>query len=461
MREVRMTFGEHLEELRNRILVALLYLAVGVTISMIYGSDLMEWTLKPHYHALSVAQRGRVIAHMQKTVSRLDELTSVAPPAPTEGQKPLVKGEVRWEVLFARDVALPQLYGRLEGPFQKYEAWLRDWLAKNAPTVPAEERNRLVAGVRDLGSEFSRALVAEFASEFDTEEYPRIPQRFRELQRRLEEGGSTLGPSKIQSVIGWGKSISDVLRPLGQFIDFLDRQEKQAAKSQASLDILRKWTSESDLPRALNEILASLEKDAEQVVEGTSPRIWVISYIESFSTYFKVALIIGAFIAMPGILYELWKFVGAGLYAQEQKYVVTILPFSLALFLIGCAFGYFIMIPVGLEFLAGWGVENVELSFTLGSYVNLFFTLTLILGLVFQTPLIMIFLAKIGLVSTDLYIRGRRVAILSGVIIAVLLTPPDPFSWSLMAVPMLILYEVGILACRLLVKKRPAEVAET
>src|SRR5690606_20241615 len=109
-----------------------------------------------------------------------------------------------------------------------------------------------------------------------------------------------------------------------------------------------------------------------------------------------------------------------------------------------------VLIPVGLEFLASWGDTDIEMNFALGSYGGLFLTLTLILGVIFQTPLLMVFLNKIGLVSVHIYRRARRGAIFAGVCLAVVLTPPDPFSWSLMAVPMILLYELGILVCQLL-----------
>jgi len=181
----------------------------------------------------------------------------------------------------------------------------------------------------------------------------------------------------------------------------------------------------------------------------------VIDYTENFSSYLKVVMVFGVFFAVPFILYELWKFIGAGLYLHEQRYVVTFLPFSLVLFLAGGVFGYFIMIPVGLEFLAGWNAADVELNFRLGNYVGLFLTLTLILGVVFQTPLVMVFLNKLDIVSVDVYRRARRVAVFIGVCLAVVLTPPDPFSWSLMAVPMILLYELGIIVCRLLGSRTP------
>jgi sec-independent protein translocase protein TatC len=111
------------------------------------------------------------------------------------------------------------------------------------------------------------------------------------------------------------------------------------------------------------------------------------------------------------------------------------------------------MIPLGLRFLSGWGLQEVRIGFTLQNYIGLFMMLTLILGLVFQTPLIMIFLSKIGIVKVGMFRRARRIAIFAGVCLAVVLTPPDPVSWSLMALPMILLYEIGILACAVMEKK--------
>lgn len=457
MREVRMTFGDHLEELRRRIIFALIYLTVGVTISMIYGKEIMELTLRPHYRALSAAQRNRLIGRMEKTLSRLEsELTGVVPRAPAPGTKPLVEGEVHWEVLFARDVALPPLLVKLEAPFEEFAAEI----AAKPSSMTEADREVLSSAIRKLGGGVSRTFVSEFASEVENERFPGIPQRFQDLQKRLSEAAATVGPNQLQRAVGWGKDLDTVLASLRRLNDFLALRKAEVLKSDVPLDTLHRWVGASDLPRALNEILVSLEADAKEVVEGTPPKIWVISYIESFATYLKVALIFGIFIALPGILYESWKFIGAGLYPHEQKYVVVFLPFSLLLFGVGILFGYLIMIPVGLEFLAAWGPVEVDLNFTLGSYVGLFLTLSLILGLVFQTPLLMLFFAKIGVVNVQMFRRKRRIAVFVGVVLAVILTPPDPFSWSLMAVPMLLLYELGIIACDLLVRRKKEEAVD-
>jgi Tat protein translocase TatC len=413
---------------------------------MIYGKELVEWTLGPHYHAINAAQRDRLIAHMEKEVSRLSELTSPIPPQLAAGEKPLGEGDVYWEVLFASDVALPNVRSRLEVPFASFAATLESQLS----VLPETERARIAASARGLGTDLAAALVAEFASEYEVEAFARIPERFVELLRYLEEAAKTVGSTRVKRWLGWGKDLDSVLGPLRRFNEILGEKRAQVLEGQIPLEELRRRMRGTSLARSLDEMLDKLEKESRQVVEGTPKRIMVTNYIESFSTYLKVSLIFAVLLTLPFILYELWKFIGAGLYPHEQKYVVTLLPFSLGLFAAGMFFGYFVLIPVGLEFLAGWGLEEVDLNFTLASYVGLFFTLTLILGLVFQTPLVMIFLSKIGVMSVEKYRAWRRPAIFIGVVLAVVLTPPDPFSWSLMAIPMLGLYEVGIFACQIL-----------
>ncbi|HVR74764.1 MAG TPA: twin-arginine translocase subunit TatC [Planctomycetota bacterium] len=453
MREVRMTFGEHLEELRKRIIFSLLYLAGGLGVTFAYGEELLEWTLGPHYQAVTAAQRDRLVNRMSKTARRLEELTSAVPPTLAPGKKPLVDGPVTaedWALLFTREVTGEQIVESLEMSFREFAARLaRDDL----PSIPQAERAQLARSIEVLGREHSRRVAEELTPGIGSPEFWNLPERFRRIHRILSDAEATVGPSGFQEAIGWGKDLALVTGPIEAFLEFLEARKEQVREARIPVAVLRAHSQESKLPEALHELCVSIEKDARTVAEGEKKSIMVTSYLESFMAYLKVAFIFGIFLALPFILYELWKFIGAGLYPQEQKYVVTLLPFSLGLFGVGILFGYFAMIPVGLQFLASWGIEDVDLNFTLDNYIGLFFTLTLILGLVFQTPLVMIFLAKIGIASVPIFKKYRRVAIFLGVCLAVVFTPPDPFSWILMAIPMVFLYEVGILTCTFLARR--------
>ncbi len=453
MREVRMTFGEHLEDLRRRIIFCLLWLLVGLSISMVYGQDLLQWVLVPHYTAVRTESRARLVRHMERTLHRVQMLTLVEPTALSASEKPLLEKPATsddWAALFARDVALPQITGRLEAVFGRFGSTLQESFGG----LPIDDREKIAGSVKAFGGELSRVLAEEFAPGLQAARQVGIPERFQSLFRDLSQKSKEEGPNELEKLVGWGGDVGSLIRPMGDFLKFLDGRKAQVLATPVTLERLHAWVRESKLPDALGEALGSLERDYLDLVEEKTPSIMVTSYLESFMAYLKVAMVFGVFLTLPFMLYELWKFIGAGLYTHEQKYVVTFLPFSLGLFVVGILFGYFAMIPVGLKFLAGWGIEDVNLSFTLENYIDLFLTLTLILGLVFQTPLLMIFFTKIVVVDVATFRRMRRLAILIEVCLAVVLTPPDPFSWSLMAAPMILLYELGIWVCKMFEPKK-------
>lgn len=169
------------------------------------------------------------------------------------------------------------------------------------------------------------------------------------------------------------------------------------------------------------------------------------SYQAPLIAYVKLALLVALFLASPVIAYQMWRFIGAGLYHHERRWVLYFAPISLALFAGGCLFGYLVMIPIALIFLAQ--VSNpgtVAPLFSVSEYLNLVILLTLVMGAVFQLPLLMVFFAKIGLASARGYLRYWKFAVVAIFIAAAVLTPPDPLSQLLMAGPMLILYFGGI-----------------
>lgn len=175
-----------------------------------------------------------------------------------------------------------------------------------------------------------------------------------------------------------------------------------------------------------------------------------------FIAYLKVSFIAALFFASPYILFELWWFIGAGLYPAERRYVLTFLPLSALLFIVGLLFGYFILVPIGLSFLANYGGPEILNAFTLDHYLSLCITLTLLLGVVFELPLLMIFTCRIGVATPEGFARYRKYSLLFAVVAAAFLTPPDPATQLLMAGPLVFLYETGIWLSRIF--GRPKEV---
>jgi len=163
----------------------------------------------------------------------------------------------------------------------------------------------------------------------------------------------------------------------------------------------------------------------------------------------KLGFIIALFVSSPWIGYQIWAFISAGLYKHERKYVVLFAPISYALFAAGCAFGYLFLVRVCLMGLARTGMAGgdvVSPQYMFSDYLNLVTTLTIILGAVFQLPLIMVFLSKIGLVAPPTYNKYQRLAILCNLIAAAFIAPPDVISMCVVAIPMILLYEIGVVA---------------
>ena len=172
-------------------------------------------------------------------------------------------------------------------------------------------------------------------------------------------------------------------------------------------------------------------------------------------SYMRIALVVGVAIAMPVIVYQLIAFFAPALLPAEKRMVYTALPFVTELFLAGVAFGWFFTVPAALQFLLGYGQsETVQTHPTVDSFMGTVATLLLVNGLVFQLPAVIYLLARLGVVNTKMLSQTRRYAIVVITVIAALITPTgDPFNLMLLAAPMYLLYELGILLTRFVPKK--------
>lgn len=164
----------------------------------------------------------------------------------------------------------------------------------------------------------------------------------------------------------------------------------------------------------------------------------------------KIALLIGVFIGLPVILYQLWMFVAVGLTHTERKVVMGLLPPSLALFVLGAAFGLFVIMPVAARVLLSYQTATLQPLLTIGPALSFMLAFIVAFGIVFQMPMVIVFLARLGLVSPAALASGRRYALLAIVVASALLTPgTDVISQLLMAVPTYLLYEISIWLARL------------
>lgn len=185
------------------------------------------------------------------------------------------------------------------------------------------------------------------------------------------------------------------------------------------------------------------------------PQVILSGPTELIVVYCEVALAATILSTSPITFPILWGFVAAGLYPRERRWVYLFAPATLSCFLAGAAFLYLLMLPPVMRFLLGfWAHDAFTPTVTLASYAAFFLWLAVIMGLVFQTPLVMIFLTLVGLVEPATYARHRRWVIVIAVVVAAILTPPDVVSQLMMAGPFLVLYELGLLCCRLVARRR-------
>ena len=165
---------------------------------------------------------------------------------------------------------------------------------------------------------------------------------------------------------------------------------------------------------------------------------------ETFFTAMKVAFFGGFIISLPVIFWQLWLFLAPGLYDHEKKLVVPFVFFATLMFLLGASFAYYIVVPIGFDFLIAFGNSVVSVLPSIGKYVGFFTKLLIGFGIAFELPVITFFLAKIGLVNDQMLKDFFRYAVVLIFIISAILTPPDVISQVLMAAPLLILYGVSI-----------------
>jgi sec-independent protein translocase protein TatC len=188
--------------------------------------------------------------------------------------------------------------------------------------------------------------------------------------------------------------------------------------------------------------------------EGT--KLVFISATEPFFAYLKIGAFAGLLVALPVIFWQLWGFITPGLHPHEKRYVVPFVLVSTLCFLAGTAFGFLVAFPLMFGFLVQAGTASGEVvpMLSMGNYLSLAGKLLLAFGVTFELPIVIFFLARIGLVDAPLLARNRKFALLGCFILGAIFTPPDIVSQTVLAGPMYILYEIGIWVARIFGKKR-------
>jgi len=199
-----------------------------------------------------------------------------------------------------------------------------------------------------------------------------------------------------------------------------------------------------------------------QPLEKMDVKLVALTPTEAFWTSMKLSMIAGVFVAMPVILWQVWAFVSPGLHKHERRFAIPFVLIGSLLFVGGAAFALLVVVPFAIQFLLNFGKEQgIQPMISVSSHVDFVIKFTLAFGLVFELPLALTLLSLMGLVTPAFLNKNRKYAVLINFIIAAVLTPtPDIFNQCLMAGPLCLLYEIGILSAWIFGRRKPKKEAE-
>lgn len=360
-----MTFGEHLEELRQCLVRSILWLAAGLFIGLFFADRVILFVQRPLESAIQEFNADRDLHQLGYTDPTQDDLQPL--------RDFLKQNSLIWQVYYE----IPD----------EYQTLTMDSIADPAATVSPEQSDSSPAQPAIPSATAAESPSADLDTTAVASAPPTVkPVEMAELIKALPD------PSRLQPKI-------------------------QLVQNKVSVSSLK------------------LE--------------------EPFMIWVKAGLIVGAVLASPMIFYHLWSFVAAGLHYHERRYVYIYMPVSATLFISGVVLAFFLVLHYVLNFLLAFnGSMDVEVEPRLTYYVNFILLLPLGFGIAFQLPLVMLFLQRIGLFETQAYIESWKIAILVIFVLSMLLTPADVTSMVALAIPLVLLYVLGILMCKFIPRGR-------
>lgn len=182
-------------------------------------------------------------------------------------------------------------------------------------------------------------------------------------------------------------------------------------------------------------------------------RLYYLQPAEAFFTYIKIAIFAGFLLALPVVFYQAWKFILPALTVKERTVIGILVPSSVLLFFGGLAFSFFLVLPAALQFFVGFSTENLQPMFTLHQYFDFVLAFILPFGAVFELPLLVIVFAKLGFIGSEFLQSKQRIVIFLSFVVGAVISPPDIFTQSMIAIPLILLYELSYLVVRFVLRR--------
>lgn len=313
-----------------------------------------------------------------------------------------------------------------------------------APDVPANSTDSAAPGADETPSTPANADEPQAPAAVET---PAAPAVSEPAPAPAEAGGAGLPPSPPPPPTGddaVGEGQSGRMSLFGHLQDLRKRLTRSAIAMVVGFLVCYAYAGQM-LKILMQPMLNALKQ---------SHFIYTVP-TEAFFTEMKVAFVAGIFVASPYIFYQIYQFVAPGLYSHERRWIAPIAFFSALFFTAGAVFGYFVVFPFGFEFFASYSNDILTFTPKLDDYFDFVVKLLVAFGIVFELPLFLFFLARLGIVTYKGLRKKRKYAVLAAFVLAAALTPPDAVSQTMMAVPLVLLYEVGIWLAYFFGKKKP------
>lgn len=459
-----MTFGEHLEELRACLFRAVIGIVLGFLVGMLAANQVVMLLTHPLQNALEQYYVDKAIREVDATelppgVNAEDVRVAI------ETERLIPDSSIRVDVshlLTMLKTVAPEGFGDLPARMSVFvpndlpltqvvplaKRMMEEPAAKSAGAGAEANEPAIAATLREHLTDEDRKFVEETAK-LDADEPVREETRVRMLQtlNRLVADESLTFEADL--VTGLEKTYGDVVHPTAVEL------RKKALESRDPADAA-----------SFNQLAISTAFPTQLVGSGiplvdlptwkvSDVRVQALGASEGFMIWMKAAFFTGMVLASPYVFYQIWIFVAAGLYPHEKRYVYMYLPMSLGLFLAGVLLAYsFVFEPV-LQFLFSFNrMTNIDPDPRISEWLGFVLFLPLGFGVSFQLPLVMLFLNRIGIFEIQAYTSNWRIAILAIFVISMVLTPSDPYSIFFMAIPLTLLYGVGILLCKYMPKGR-------
>jgi Tat protein translocase TatC len=269
-----------------------------------------------------------------------------------------------------------------------------------------------------------------------------LGEHLRELRGRLVKSVIALVVALMVTFTFYDPIFHVLARPMNDVLEDVDRDQR--AKYEAILAEEQKAD-----PTILRTKYFKTEDPTDNQLQGDftiSQRMTMVGVGDGMSVLMRICFLSGLALAMPMILWQLWQFIGAGLYPHEKRVVLKYFPIVIGLFVGGLLFGYYVMCPIGFKFMVTvFAPEDVNYIASVEPYLDWLQAVTLALGLLFELPVLMYVLVRVGIVQRKSLAKFRPYFVLVAFVVGGILTPPDPITQFLAAGPMILLYEVGLL----------------